>query len=187
MTSTTIGITAQGLFEEGKLEDLSKLKNVPLIIGRKERFQIKQLIGRAEGRPVPYDRMLAYATGTRPLPVNFNADYTIPIPRFYKVTYTHEEHAPGVVCRHMSISCANRDRVPNQYAVAWLMELFGFVNKMFWPDRGVQFKLLTNDEADAKAGRIVKVWIEDLKSGGKAINVLEPLDGDWARLEEQGV
>ena len=133
---------------------MDQMAGVPMVIGDKELAAIDSLKKKAESNVVPYDLMLKLATGQMPIPANWNHDMTIFIPLFYEVTYTHEEHKPGLVLRHMSVSCKNRDRVPNEHAIALLMEKFGFVNKL---------------------GNVV-IRKEQLKVG-IAIEILDPVNG----------
>jgi hypothetical protein len=59
--------------------------------------------------------------------------------------------------RHMSVSVDDPSRVPNPAVVQMLMQEFGFINDMTH----------------------CLVHGEDIDNGGKAWNIIEPLDGNW--------
>jgi hypothetical protein len=93
-----------------------------------------------------------------------NNDKTIHIPFDYQVTYTHEEHKAGVVCRHLSVSVKDAGKGPSQVAVEAFMQEFGFRNR---------FSPLVE---------LGLAWVEPLDDARAAVNVVEPLDGDLTRL-----
>jgi hypothetical protein len=136
-----------------------------LVIGPDQKRAIADLVERAGREPVPFEVMkrlaAAHAEGrdTRELR-NRNAGLTIDIPFGYAATLTIEEHKPGVLCRHLSVSSARPGRTPNGPAMDMLMEEFGFVNRL----------------------GSVPAFLEDLGQGRCAVNVIEPLDGDVDKL-----
>lgn len=135
----------------------------PLLIGTKQQADIKRLIDRASQQVVPHDIMKKMAEGQIPVDRMRNLPLTIAIPVGYDATYTHEEHKPGVVCRHLSVSVERRHRVPNLDAMQVVMNEFGFINK-------IDFLL-----------RVGAVWTE-IAGTRTAVNVVEPLSGDLRNL-----
>ena len=135
-----------------------------LLIGEEQRTSIKLLIDRASQQVVPHHVMKAMAEGKIPADRMRNEPLTIPIPFGFEATYTHEEHKPGVVCRHLSVSVERHNRVPDLNAMQMLMNEFGFIIK-------IDFLL-----------RVGAVWTE--AAGTKtAVNVVEPVDGDIHSLQ----
>jgi hypothetical protein len=134
-----------------------------LVISARERAAIAELVAKAPLNVTPLEQMkLAHAfrerSGTIFNPLN--EDATIDIPFGFAVTYTHEQQ-PGGVCRHMSVSLAG-GKGPGPYAVAQLMEEFGFKN------------------AFGKA-----FMYSDRLPAGFIIHVIEPLDGDMEKLRRR--
>jgi hypothetical protein len=139
-----------------------------LILGHKERADIELLIARAASHVIRYDDMKraaeAYAAGQRGVaPSSVNVAQTMPLPVGFSVTYTHEEHRRDVVCRHISISVDHPDKAPHPAVVDEILKAFGFHHRV---------------------GQ-VPMWAEPLVNGGVAINAVEPLDGDLARLSKR--
>lgn len=91
-----------------------------------------------------------------------NADFTVQIPVSYTATYTHEEHVPGVLFRHLSVAImgGQPERGPHPAVMREIMAEFKFQNDL----------------------ENVEGWLETLSDGRLAINVLEPLDGDWSAV-----
>lgn len=130
----------------------------PIIIGPEEKIKIKALIDRATKHPIMIDEIKRRIL--KGVPGNINLKATISIPTSTVVTYTHEEIKKGVVCRHMSVSTQIKGRVPSVEAVSMIMEEFGFINSI---DKVYRYAEQIGDE-------------------DKAINVIEPLDGDMSKL-----
>ena len=134
-----------------------------LAIGDSEKAAIRYLINRAESNRISYTTMFAnaeaYKNGcTAPPPIM--RDLTIEIPIGFTAAYSIEEHMPGAWFKHFSIGLRTTPgRGPNRHAAAMLIEAFGFVNKI----------------------EQCEVWSEPLDDKTFAINVLEPLDGDWSK------
>ena len=84
---------------------------------------------------------------------------SLTIPRGFEVAYWHEETSGGVPIRRLSVTCPAK-AVP-QAAVGVIMKLFGFVNP------------LVN----------CKVWMHQISKKHYAVNVLEPVTGDWESLK----
>jgi len=78
---------------------------------------------------------------------------TIPIPLAFMVTFSIEHGHPCGTCRHMSMSVQREGRVPNEQAVWWVAQEFGF-----W-------------------GSLTRctIWLEQLRGYGQAVNVLQPV------------
>lgn len=136
-----------------------------LVITTEVEAAIKALIAKAAENVTPMEQVERAAAFHAKNGVGFNAyneAMTIDIPVGFAATFTHEEQKGRVVCRHLSISVDGRGG-PHPLAVAAIMEAFGFKNKF---------------------GR-APAWIERLPSGGIAVNVVEPLDGDLSKLQRQ--
>jgi hypothetical protein len=92
---------------------------------------------------------------TRPkLPCVIPLEFTIDIPDGFRVTYTEEQQPMGL-CRHISVSVADTDRVPNPVAIQMLLSLFGFERLL---------------------GDRQMVYPEKYGNGLTAINVIEPME-----------
>ena len=109
---------------------------------------------KAEANPVSLEMVQALSKGEAPLE-NLNEDFTALIPDGVKVTYTIEVQKHGLM-RHLSVSVTGTG-LPQPEVVAEFMKLLGFINPI----------------------ERCCVWTEKLVSGGQAINLLEPEDGDW--------
>jgi len=131
-----------------------------LVIGTDEKRAISDLIRKATEDRVSYTTMLelvqkcergeADPTGNR--------DKKITLPHGYHVVFTIEEHAPNAPMRHISISVdAAPGLLPSPYAVAAIMQEFEFINNL----------------------ENCIVGLEAIGGGFQAVNVLEPLNGDW--------
>lgn len=155
----------------------------PFIIDDQVRTDIRRLIEQATVKPVPFKRLQEYASGVRPIPVNYNADATIAIPIAFKATYTHEEHKPGVICRHLSVSVERRDRIPNEHAMQMLLDEFGFVNKLVEYDNDQPNEGIVVRASHRVLPPKLALW-EEKFIGGVAINIMEPLDGDFSKLQK---
>ena len=79
--------------------------------------------------------------------------YTVEMPFGFTVTFSVERgHNIDTLCWHLSMASPNPNRLPTPEAVKMVAEHFGFTGDLQnWA-----------------------VWIENLKDGGKAINVVQP-------------
>lgn len=129
---------------------------LPLVINDDTRAQMREVVSRAEAEPVTLEQVRQLQAGEL-LPNSVNEGKTLDIPMGFHVVYTHEEQEHGYL-RHMSMSItAFHGRVPSPQAVQMVMEEMGFINPLeqcLW-------------------------WQEDCGGERMAINVVEPLDGDW--------
>ena len=126
-----------------------------LVITPEVREQMKEVIANAEANPTSLETLALLVAGELQ-PDHVNKGKTLDIPMGFHVVFTHE-HQPNGVLRHMSVSIALEGRVPHPEAVRMLMEEMGF--------------LLPLEEC--------LFWEEDCGNGNVAINVVEPVDGDW--------
>lgn len=82
---------------------------------------------------------------------------TLIVPHGYKVVFTVAQYRPGWRCRHLAVT--GPEKWPTPGSVKALMGLFGFRNDLehclTWPDGSVS---------------------------RRAVNVLEPIDNNWAPL-----
>ena len=135
-----------------------------LILGTQEQALIDALILRASRARISYIAMTAlkeaYDAGHR-APRRQNYAQTIHLPVGYQVTYTEEEHAPEVCCRHLSVSVEAANKMPSPAAFAEIMRAFHFVSEF---------------------GHC-PMWLEPVDNRRSAVNVVEPLDGDLSRLK----
>ena len=131
-----------------------------LVIGPEQEALIAALRSKARANVVPFEAMKLRAAGNVRNIAEINSDYTMGIPFGFSVTLTHEEHRPGIVCRHLSVSVDRAGKGPHPLAVQEIMSKFGFANPL---------------------GELV-CWDEPLDQDRFAINVVEPLDGDMSRL-----
>ena len=136
----------------------------PLVIDDDVRAEIARIAKNAEANPTPLETMEKLASGDS-APGGLNKEFTIWIPVGFSVTYTHEVQPGNVVCRHMSMSAGDNNKVPHPEAFKMMMELFGFVN--------------TLDDLIEMGS----IW-EEAFSGDTclAINAVEPLDGNFDSL-----
>jgi len=90
-----------------------------------------------------------------------NENFLMFVPPNHKVVYTHEEQPSGV-CRHLSVS--SDDEYPALPIVEVLLEKFKFINAL----------------------KDCIVWRERIgDSDIIAINIMEPLDGNWAKHKKE--
>lgn len=134
-----------------------------LIITKHAHAKLEALREVAEANVVPFQEMYRrnqefQARGGRQPGEMGRSDMTVMLRVGYSCTYTVEEHRPGVSCRHISVSGPNQ--LPHPKAVTMLMKIMGFQRELL----------------DAM------VWTEDVGGGRMAINVLEPVSGDWGPL-----
>lgn len=138
-----------------------------LILGLREQALLRDLTARAAASPTDLATMKALVAATaRGEDVGrLNRATTVEIPDGFTVTLTHEEHKPGVLCRHVSIGVrAQAGKGPSPEAVGMILAALGFVQPL---------------------GR-APVWQEWLADGTFAVNVLEPLSGDISELQTRG-
>jgi hypothetical protein len=138
------------------------MKPMTVVIDTETKEAIKALIEKASKNYTPLKTMKEYALNGVALPKNYNDEYTMFVPMGYVVTYTHEEQIGNVMCRHISISSTNESSVTIE-AVQFIMAQFGFINSVL-------------DTA---------FWVEDCRCGNKAINLLEPLDGNMEKIKKK--
>lgn len=114
------------------------------------------LKAKAEACPIPLDVVTKlFKEGLPAGPHPFDP-FTVDILGGYRITFTLETQRHGV-CRHLSVSADAKDRLPHKPVVMALMGELGFL-------------LSLND---------CKVWLEETTTRGAAVNVLEPVGGDW--------
>jgi hypothetical protein len=131
-----------------------------LMIGPGEKKAIAALIEKAKKHRFSYQRMREYASGARPINRKLMSDLTILIPAGFTVTYSIEDHAPKVPCHHLSVAAPRADRVPNEFAIAMILREFGMMMPL--------------DQS--------QVYPEEFEPNRIAINVIQPVDGDWTPL-----
>lgn len=140
---------------------------IPLIIDDKVRKDIERVKENAKRNPFSLETMQNLVNGEA-APGGDNPDFVVNIPVAFRVVYTYEEQPGNVICRHLSMSLSASGRVPNPLAVEMVMVEFGFVNKrikdmIWWRER------IGDDDDDSLT----------------AINVIEPLDGDYTCLQRK--
>lgn len=102
----------------------------PLIFNDEVRAAVKRLVAEAHASPIGYATLLAmaakHARGERI--EGLNTDQTINLPQCYVVTYTVEEHLPGTLYRHISLSIVDGKpgRGPTPEALSMVLDEFGF-------------------------------------------------------------
>lgn len=138
---------------------------LPLAIGPDERARIQAIRKLAEERPISLETTKLLA-GDATMQKGLYDDFTTVLPMGFPVIYTHEAQPKGLF-RHLSVSVELEGRVPHPEAVRMIMQEFGFINDLeqclFWEE---------------KVGQNART----------AINVIEPLDGDWEphRIKDEG-
>jgi hypothetical protein len=138
-----------------------------LVIGASERQAIAELTAKAAAEVVSHaaimrlDAAAAEGRVTRELR-DMNRSKAIHLSHGFQVVLTHEEHRPGVVCRHLSVSTKPKGSTPHPEAVAAIMAAFGFKNDL----------------------TACPLWREPCDDARTAINVLEPLDGDLSKIRK---
>ncbi len=124
-----------------------------VVIGDEERKAIKKLIKHAEENITSLEMVKKTITGDIP-PVGDDKNFVIHIPEGMTVVYSIEEHERGTM-KHISLSVNIKDRVPSPEAVKMILKEFNFINAL------------------------EKCYVKKEDVGRIAINVLEPLDGNW--------
>lgn len=113
------------------------------------------MVSEAEAHPISLEAFTLLQSGEA-LPTDLCPNREVIIPMGFKIVYTVEVQPAGAL-KHMSMSITLPGRVPHPEAVEMIMEEMGFVNPL----------------SDC-------LWYEEQCGGGQmAINVMEPLDGDW--------
>jgi hypothetical protein len=129
-----------------------------LLISRRERHRIAELIKRARRRPIPLSLIIKGDPG--PTPTLMLKDRVPGIerpPSEHIMLGTHRiafsfEHQPIGLCRHLSVSVPMPGRAPLPEVVAIIAKEFGFSE--FPPSLG-------------------RVWLEEFEPGHMAVNVVE--------------
>lgn len=141
-----------------------------LIIDNQARALMSVALSDAHQNVIPYSTVRSRAealengSGASPLPMD--RDRTVQLPTCYEATYAIEEHAPGVPCRHLCISMiGDAESGPHPMVVDEIMREFGFQGSR----------------------EDVVGWLQMLDDNRFAVNVLEPVDGDWEKLTSSNV
>lgn len=113
------------------------------------------------------DMMKRVEQANRGIPTGFK-DRNITLEWGWDVTYTVEEHRPGVPCRHLSMSSPKAGKTPIPMAMDMITQKFGFVNRLV--------------DGQGAPTQHPAVYFEPLSHGGHAVNVIEPLTGDFTAL-----
>ena len=133
---------------------------LPLVINPEVEARARAIVALAETRPIPLEVNQLLAAGN-PIPKGIYDDFTMRVPMGFTVIYTHETQ-PVALLKHLSMSVDLAGRVPHPEAVRMMLELFGYVTPL----------------------EDCLVWPEDCGGGQAAINVLEPVDGNWDALRK---
>lgn len=128
-----------------------------LILGPLEKAKITALREKAAFSPIPesemQERAAAYAEGRQISGFN---EYSIELPVGFRLTFTIEQHRPGPM-RHMSMSSSRPGSTPHPEMVKMVMSELGYINPL-------ERCIVTEEPTDI---------------GSIAINVIEPLDGNF--------
>ncbi len=128
-----------------------------IIIGPVEQNRIAEVIKHAKENIVSYELLIK---GGNQLP-NIK-DFTVCIPNKLMVIYSIEDHKIGLM-KHLSVSIDLENRIPAKEAVIMILEEFKFINNLN------------------------KCIVKKLETGKlPAINVWEPLDGNWEPYKVKG-
>ena len=138
---------------------------IPLIIDARVKKEIKRVKENAKNHPFSLETMMDLKGG-KAAPGGDDPRFVLYIPAAFRVVYTHEEQPGKVMCRHISMSLKASGKLPHPLAVEMVMGEFGFVNKrikdtIWWQEKVCEDSLT-------------------------AINVIEPLDGDYNLLKKKG-
>ena len=131
---------------------------LPLVINPAVQERVREILALAEVRPIPLEVHQLLAAG-EPIPQGIYDDFTMRVPMGFTVIFTHETQPVGLL-KHLSMSVDLAGRVPHPEAVRMLLEEFGFTTRL----------------------EDCIVWQEDCGGNHTAINVIEPVDGDWDKL-----
>ena len=121
-----------------------------LLIGEEQRAAIAALRARAQENI--YDPATVQEIASRDINA-FRASMllqSIELPRGFVVTYTHERQPIGVV-HHISVSVEDPTKTPHPAAMEMILAEFGM----------------------HKLEHSLKVWLEDIGAGHKAVNVVQ--------------
>lgn len=135
-----------------------------LLIGPSEKAAIEEAVTKARANAIPWEALqsIAEKTETDVLDLADRKPGVEQVRRQYPAqnlmlgTYRVAisfSHQPNGLFRHLSISSANKDRVPGLEAVIVILEEFGFSG---WPLQ-----------------RPNRTWMEEFEPGWRAFNVLE--------------
>lgn len=147
---------------------------IPLIIDDNVRMEIQRVKRNAEKFPISLKKMKKLMKGEG-APGGDDPKFKLLVPAMFKVVYTHETQPGNVLCRHLSMSIADPEKLPNPLAVQMMCEEFGFVNTKIDPQQPIP----------DKPGYLIW-WKGKIGEGTLiAINVVEPLDGDYEKLKKK--
>lgn len=134
------------------------MMDAPLIITAEVRTRLHKLRDLAASQPTDMQRviqLLKKPGGKRRHLAQMNRQsLRIPGPWDFFVTFSLETGHPVGTCRHMSMSILRQGRVPSQAGVWMVAEELGFAGGL----------------------EACQIWLEDLSDGGKAINVVQPIN-----------
>lgn len=141
--------------DEVQAEDLT------LVIDSEVDARAQEIASWAKDNPVPFaqvkaDFEKAQITGQLYRPPQ---EGQMQVQTGFSVAYWHEVASSGAIVRRLVVACPAK--VPPAPAVGILMRLFGFVNPMV----------------------NCKVWMNFIDKRRYAVNVLEPVTGDWESLK----
>lgn len=86
----------------------------------------------------------------------------------WSITYTVEEHRPGTPCRHLSVASPKAGKVPLPMVMQMVLDRFGFTHRV------------ADEQGQALEHPLI--YVEGLSNGGHAVNVIEPLSGNYDEL-----
>jgi len=129
-----------------------------VIIDGTVKEKIKSIIEHAEKNITTQEQLKKVMRGEGN-PVGDFSEFTVLIPTNVKAVFSFEEQPEPIgLCKHLSVSVALKNRVPNFTAVMMVMQEFGFKNKL------TDCILFTENFGDGNQ---------------VAVNVIEPKDGEW--------
>jgi len=133
-----------------------------LIIDRRSRHRIAELIKRARRRPVPLELTMQGSADASPTLMLKDRKQRPPSDHMmlgsYRVAFSFE-HQPDGLMRHLSISAPKVGTVPNEIALKMIAEEFGFTE--FPPTFG-------------------RVWLEEFDPGHMAVNIVQLVEAAQA-------
>jgi hypothetical protein len=122
-----------------------------LVLNEKVEDEIRRVKEYAETHPITEDQFTKMLEGEAP--VGDDPNFVLQIPMGFKVVYSIEPQPKTGLCRHLSVSIPDPDKAPHPAAMETIAKNFGFPPL---------------EECH--------LWFEDLDNGGKAVNVLVPLE-----------
>jgi hypothetical protein len=136
----------------------------PLFIDNQVKEEIFRVMEYAWKHIIPVGELAK--SGKLPDPVGDTMDHVVIIPVGFRVVFSIENQGNEKImgkqtygkCRHLSMSCEKKGRLPTPIALDMVIEEFGFINPLYH----------------------CAMWVE--KSEVDSINVLEPVDG-WSDQE----